>query len=433
MVQSQFTGKRSMAIAPSGAFGKGAKEGVKNATSKRYWRTGYDAMDAADQVGKYDNPKELNYGNSTAGKGVGKWVNGVYRVMGAGDHPYRYGAKAEVLANLAKVEAINKGLKGTQRKQYIAEFLENPPAESVNRAIEEGRFAVFQDDTALGKAAKFVSNGFREKGWNGAAAIVDFIVPFAKIPGSVATRLIRRTPIGTAQEIGKQIIRVQKGEAYDQRAMSQAIGEGLAGAPIIAAGYALANAGQLTGGYPTDEKERKLWQAEGKQPNSVRIGDRWYSLNYIQPFGALLNIGAGAHQADKDGKDGMDVVWAGLGEGGKSLAGMSFLQGVSGAIDAVQTPERAAERPAGAGGMADDMEHAPSDGRQQWRPEPSGRCVTGGCSDGGFWRYRGNYPLLKPCMLAIGAPHLAAINTNGIVRNSITCAAGRANKQHVKT
>jgi hypothetical protein len=36
-------------------------------------------------------------------------------------------------------------------------------------------------------------------------------------------------------------------------------------------------------------------------------------------------------------------------------------------------------------------------------------------------------------MLAIGAPHLAAINANGIVRNGITCAAGRANKQHGKT
>ncbi len=36
-------------------------------------------------------------------------------------------------------------------------------------------------------------------------------------------------------------------------------------------------------------------------------------------------------------------------------------------------------------------------------------------------------------MLAIGATYLAAINTHGIVRNIVTCAAGRANKQHKKT
>ena len=344
MVQSIFTGKRTQTLATTGSLIKGAKEGVQNATSKRYWKTGYDPMDALEKVGKYDNPTDLNYGKSKAGRAVGTWVNGVYRVMGAVDQPYRYGAKAEVLSSLAKAEAINKGMKGSQRTQYIKEFMANPPAEAVNRAIKEGRFAVFQDETALGKVGSFVSNGFKQKGWNGAAAIVDFIVPFAKIPGSVATRLIKRTPIGSAQEIAKQIVSVRKGEPYDQRAMSQALAEGMAGAPIIGAGYALAQAGQITGGFPSDDKERKLWQAEGKQPNSIRVGDRWYSLNYIQPFGALLNIGAGAHQADKDGKDGMELVWAGLGEGGKSISDMSFLQGVSGAIDAIKTPERAAER-----------------------------------------------------------------------------------------
>jgi hypothetical protein len=34
-------------------------------------------------------------------------------------------------------------------------------------------------------------------------------------------------------------------------------------------------------------------------------------------------------------------------------------------------------------------------------------------------------------MLAIGAAYLATVNTNGIVRNIVTCAAGGANKQHV--
>jgi hypothetical protein len=178
-----------------------------------------------------------------------------------------------------------------------------------------------------------------------AAAVVDFIVPFKQIPGSIATRIVKRTPIGIAQEIAKQFVAVKKkGEPYDQRAMSQAIAEGFSAAPIVGAGYALAAAGQLTGGYPSDEKERKLWQAEGKQPNSVKVGDRWYSLNYIQPFGAILNMGAGAYQASKDGKDNIEQVWQGIAEAGKSVTDMSFLQGVSGAIDAVKNPEMAAER-----------------------------------------------------------------------------------------
>jgi hypothetical protein len=36
-------------------------------------------------------------------------------------------------------------------------------------------------------------------------------------------------------------------------------------------------------------------------------------------------------------------------------------------------------------------------------------------------------------MLAIGATYLATINTNGIVRNIVTRAAGGADKQHIKS
>jgi hypothetical protein len=35
-------------------------------------------------------------------------------------------------------------------------------------------------------------------------------------------------------------------------------------------------------------------------------------------------------------------------------------------------------------------------------------------------------------MFAVGTAHLAAVNPNGIVRDSITCAAGRADKQHIE-
>ena len=342
MTTSLFTGKRSMTMA--GGFASGAKKGVKTGVSKEYWKTGFEPMDGISGKTKYDAPRDINYGDSKAGRVAGKYVNGVYRTMGLVDKPWKYGAQKEALKSMAKAEGLNKGYKGKQLKQYVDEFIENPPEAALNKSNSEGRYAVFQDETALGDAVGAVSNYFRKKNWNGAAAIVDFVVPFKQIPGSIATRIIKRTPVGAAQNIVKQITEVKKGGQFDQRAFSQAMAEGSSSVPIIAAGYALAQAGQVTGGYPIDEKERKLWQAEGKQPNSVRVGDRWYSLNYIQPFGALLNIGAGAAQADKDGKDGMDIVWAGMAEGGKSVSDMSFLQGVSGAIDAVKNPAMAGER-----------------------------------------------------------------------------------------
>ena len=50
----------------------------------------------------------------------------------------------------------------------------------------------------------------------------------------------------------------------------------------------------------------------------------------------------------------------------------------------VGVPERAAKRPAGSGGVAGGVEHAPGDGRVERRAEPSWRGLTGGRGDGGL-------------------------------------------------
>jgi hypothetical protein len=166
MAQSMFTGKRGLTIAPKGSAIKGAGEGMGEIFNKRYWRTGYDSMDAVDGVGKYDNPRHASFGDSAIGKAAGGWTNTIYRTMGAVDKPYRYGARNEALASIAKAEAINKGLKGSQRSQFIKEFMANPPEDVMNRAIKEGRYSVFQDETALGSAIGGVSQRFKQKGWN---------------------------------------------------------------------------------------------------------------------------------------------------------------------------------------------------------------------------------------------------------------------------
>jgi hypothetical protein len=260
--------------------------------------------------------------------------------MGAADQPYRYGATREALSSIAKADAINRGLKGKAADDYVQEYMNNPPQEAMERAVEEGRFATFQNDTRLGNIVAGAKSSLRQKGHDKTAAILDFFVPFVNVPAAVATRMITRTPVGTAAEFVKQIARVRAGKDFDQRAMAQAIGEGTAGVPVIAAGYALYNSGLLTGGYPADKKERELWEAEGKQPNSVKIGDRWVSLNYLQPFGVILNIGAGMAEAKMDEQDILGVINNGVANASNSLLSMSFLEGVSGVIDAAKNPQQ---------------------------------------------------------------------------------------------
>lgn len=328
------TGKRTMTL------GGGFKEGAVEGKSKlgRFMKTGYDERNA---LSKYD-AKELNYGDSGVGKLVGNYVNGTYRLMSVADQPYWYGARNEALSSIAKAEALNKGLKGTARKEFITDFKKNPPKAALERATQEAKYGTFQNETTLGTAAGGLKQSLRRRS-DVAGAAADFFIPFTQVPSAIATRVVKRTPVGTAQEAVKQFVKIKKGGKFDQRAMSQAIAEGSFGPAVFAAGYALANSGQLTFGYPEDSKERELWEAEGKQPYSVRVGDRWYSMNYLQPFGTLLSVGGEAANAEKEGANPGETISRGIATAGQAVMNQSFLKGISGVLDAIDNPKQYAE------------------------------------------------------------------------------------------
>lgn len=352
MVFALGTGKRSRALAAPGAFGEGFKRGASNVNpikkDSQYWKTGYDPMNpnaTADSMGA--NSRRVNYGDGRLGRATGQYVNGVYKLMGAVDQPYRYAAFDEVMSSLARSEAINKGITGEARDAFVKEFMSNPPKAALQRATDEAMDATFQNRTALADAITSLKQGLKQKGHTKSAALVDFFIPFSGVPSSVASRVVRNTPIGTANQLVKQIINVRKGEAFDQRIMAQAIGEGTVGLPIVAAGYTLAQNDMFNGGYPSDPKERQKWTDENRQENSVKIGGRWYSLNYIQPFGTLLSVGAGISQAE--GEDGdnpalSDYLKKATQSGVQSFAGQSYLEGITAPLEAINNPEQEAGR-----------------------------------------------------------------------------------------
>lgn len=324
---SLVTGKRSMTLGKAGAGLQGGKEGT--GMLKDYLKTGYDPRNNA---AKYDAPRSINTGS----KALDTYINGTYRMMGVVDMPFSTFAEREALSSIAKSEAINKGLKGQARSNFVKEFMASPPETAIARAQKEADYATFKNPTALGKAATGLKKPLGPVG--------DFVVPFTQVPASIATRIVERTPIGTATEMIKQIKAVKAGGQFDQRAMSQAIGNGAFAPAIMGVGFALAGDGLLTYGYPTDSKERKLWDSEGKQPYSVRVGDRWYSLNYLQPFGTLLAIGGQARKAKDEGKDYQSIVGQGVATAGQSVMNQSFLKGIGGALDAISDPERSTRK-----------------------------------------------------------------------------------------
>lgn len=88
----------------------------------------------------------------------------------------------------------------------------------------------------------------------------------------------------------------------------QAIGIGL-----TAYTYSLANSGNLTGHF-NDPKERARMEAANIPQMSVKIGDKWYSYEKIEPFATVMGMMAdwSAHEKSmkREGKSLMDVETA---------------------------------------------------------------------------------------------------------------------------
>lgn len=332
---SLLTGKRSATLTQRGG-GSGALEGFKKGAITL--KTGVDLRMTAD---KYEAHAGINFKNPTVQKVLGK-AQKVFDFMSAQDQPFYYSHLKNSLYDLAKADGLNKKLKGKELLDHMNATVANPPEAMMERAVAEANKSVLSYDTLASKAIQGMRRGIdsmqgvgeREK--QIANAVVDVLAPFVRVPTAFLSRSIDYTPLGIGKTILTQIARKE----FDQRSMAKAIGEGLTGTGVIAIGVMLTQNGQLSGDYPTSPKEQARWKAEKITPNSVKLGDKWYSLNYLGPIGMLLGAGKKYDEAVQAGGDTITAVSQSLAGFGQTLLGQSFLQGMSGFVDAAKDPSR---------------------------------------------------------------------------------------------
>lgn len=337
-----FTGKRTKVATARGAA-SGAVEGVKKGA--KTFMTGIDERNVQNG-GKFEQHGELNFKNPIINTVFGKTTNQVFRTLSAADQPFYFAAAKNNLYDQAIAAAKTKGLKGTERKKFVANLVANPTKEMAETAKNAAEKAVLGYDTIGSKAIQGIHNSierlpdsdFSKAAKATAHSTVDILAPFVKVPTAFISRTIDFTPAGVLKTAIGQISR----KKFDQRALSEAIGQGMTGTGVIALGIALAQNSQLSGDYPkSDPKEAARWKAEGITPNSVKLGDKWVSLNYLGPVGLLFN--AGKQMEDGDEESAASKIAAAAGGLGQGLMGQSFLQGFSGFSDAIKDPERNAK------------------------------------------------------------------------------------------
>jgi len=319
---SLFTKERKAAFTLRGLTG-GVVEGFQKGW--RYLATGYDAR----QVGAKFDFKKVNFGKSRFAKWAQAYEEAVFGLLGAEDQPPYYGAKARSLFSQAIAQAKTQRLKGAEAVKFINDLLEKPTNEMLKYAMIDAETSVFVNRTLLGDAAKMLQ---RVPG-------VEFVIPFARTPSAIAMQIVNYSPVGAVKTV---IENIGKGR-FDQRLFSQGMGRAITGTAALAVGSALFKAGLLSLGRPKSEREKKLWELEGRKENAILVDGKWRSAQILGPIGNVLVIGGYFAKGLTDTGSPTQAILQAISGGAKSFTEETYLSGLRRTLDVMEDPAHSFE------------------------------------------------------------------------------------------
>jgi hypothetical protein len=249
-----------------------------------------------------------------------------------------YNAQAYRLASSGKYgdqDAVYNALRNVNTKSanWRDQVLEVPGLAGLPDGIrakfiqEVGDFA--KSATFQADLGKFGNNILRFRSQHPELA---WVVPFVKTPINIMKDALSYTPLGI----------FSKNTPNDVKIARVAIGTG------IAVGISqLVGSGEITGSYPKDAAKRNAMIAAGIPEYSMRIGDTWYSYARLEPVATIMGstvdgINAVKNYTDKNPYDrkAKDLVLDVVGGITKNIASKTFLEGISGVLQAIHDPER---------------------------------------------------------------------------------------------
>ena len=147
------------------------------------------------------------------------------------------------------------------------------------------------------------------------SAAIDVLIPFTTTPANILSLMGDYSPVGFAKLVSKD------GPAARIDAFSKAS----VGTAMLALGFALRNAGIITGGEDDDKDKAALDKATGQ--GTYSIGGR-VSYDWAQPVGSLLAFGAEIADAVK-GQEGWDsALMNAIYTAGDSALNLSLFQNI---------------------------------------------------------------------------------------------------------
>lgn len=170
------------------------------------------------------------------------------------------------------------------------------------------------------------------------------IMPFTRTPANILNFTFERTPL--APLMSKFRTDVAAGGARRDLALAQMA----LGTSTMIAMADLAMNGQVSGRGPVDKGQRAALERTGWKPYALQLGDRWYTVNRLDPIGSLITMSAdlvetfrNAQHETLDDPDAERVAVAAAIAFAGNLTNKTYLSGLADVFEALSDPQRYGE------------------------------------------------------------------------------------------
>lgn len=256
----------------------------------------------------------------------------------------RAGAQADLLISQKKLSSKN-------RDRYIERYMKDPanwdPKIGLlsEQNMKASRYATFTLPLAgSDRIPSKVAHRFQQMASE--FPMLRFLFPFIRTPTNLLNFAMERTPLmnllGPSSALNAGLFRKEITEATSIEARSDAVGRFMTSLGIMWLMYSSATSGNITGGGPKNEGERKILEASGWMPYSIKIGDTYYSYRRFDPFATILGLMADINEntanldevtADAILSSVAISVW-------RNIGNKTYLTGITNFSNAVSDPDR---------------------------------------------------------------------------------------------
>ena len=290
-----------------------------------------DGVRIAGEVWETETPqfgmRQVERVPAVGGK-TGQVIRTPLRALLAEDEFFKAVTYRTSLHALAYRQAAKEGRTGDARVERMVELAESPSPHLIEAARQEARLRTFT--TEPGPVAKAVFQVRR------AVPGLEFIVPFVNTPLNIVKYAFDRMGVGLVRGLVKGDLK--GGE------LSEEVAKTAVGTMLFVGAVSLAASGYLTGGGPSDPRERAMLRATGWQPYAFRLPSADIDVGYgrLEPLGILMGLGGDAFETWEtlDSDKRADILRRAHQVVAENLGNKTFLRGLKDASRAISDPER---------------------------------------------------------------------------------------------